>query len=155
MPIELFGGVQRLITNASEKGNIRVQVGRRICQKCGKESPFIRCHHRVLDEYGEPKVGNMPRKDQMTPSKSNNGRRRGEIQSIPLDSVLEDVRIRMGMARLPAQVKCVKKLTSKIQTPEPIEKGILRALHNVPVFRDGTTRYDMSDVPVTHFRRRN
>ena len=88
----------------------------------------------------------------MTPSKSNNGRRRGEIQSIPLDSVLEDLRIRMGMARLPAQVKCVKKLTSKIQTPEPIEKGILRALHNVPVFRDGTTRYDMSDVPVTHFR---
>lgn len=153
MPIELFGGVQRLITNASEKGNIRVQVGRRICQKCGKESPFIRCHHRVLDEYGEPKIGETCHgRTEMTPSTSNNGRRRGEIQSIPLDSVLEDVRIRMGMARLPAQVKCVKKLTSKIQTPEPIEKGILRALHNVPVFRDGTTRYDMSDVPVTHFR---
>ena len=43
----------------------------------------------------------------MTPSKSNNGRRRGEIQSIPLDSVLEDLRIRLGLARLPAQVKCV------------------------------------------------
>ncbi len=155
MPIELFGGVQRLITNASEKGNIRVQVGRRICQKCGKESPFIRCHHRVLDQYGQPKVGETCQgRTEMTPSSSNKGRRRGEIQSIPLDSVLEDVRIRMGMARLPAQVKCVKKLTSKMQTPEPIEKGILRALHNVPVFRDGTTRYDMSDVPVTHFRPR-
>ena len=155
MPIDLFGGVQRLITNASEKGNIRVQMGRRICQKCGKESPFIRCHHRILDEYNQPKVGETCQgRTEMTPSQNNNGRRRGELQSIPLDSILEDLRIRMGMARLPAQVKCVKKLTSKIQTPEPIEKGILRALHDVPVFRDGTTRYDMSDVPVTHFRPR-
>ena len=32
------------------------------------------------------------------------------------------------------------------------EKGILRAKHGVSVFRDGTSRFDMSDVPVSHFR---
>ena len=26
--------------------------------------------------------------------------------------------------------------------------------HELPVFRDGTVRYDMSDVPITHFRPR-
>ena len=45
----------------------------------------------------------------------------------------------------------MKKLSSKNQTPEPIAKGILRAKHKLPVFRDGTIRFDMSDVPVTHF----
>ena len=38
------------------------------------------------------------------------------------------------------------------QTPEPLEKGILRARNELSVFRDGTARYDMIDVPVTHFR---
>ncbi len=46
----------------------------------------------------------------------------------------------------------MKELISKLQTPEPIEKGILRAKHNLSVFRDGTARYDMIDVPVTHFK---
>ena len=41
--------------------------------------------------------------------------------------------------------------SSKHRIPEPIEKGILRAHHKLPVFRDGTIRYDMSDVPLTHF----
>ena len=56
------------------------------------------------------------------------------------------------MDRLPKKIKAVKGLFSEEQTPEPIEKGILRALHGVSVFRDGTSRFDMSDVPVTHFR---
>ena len=56
------------------------------------------------------------------------------------------------MDRLPKKIKAVKGLFSEDQTPEPIEKGILRALHGVSVFRDGTSRFDMSDVPVTHFR---
>ena len=47
-PIALEGGNQRLISNASAKGSIRVQMGKRICSKCGKESPFIQCHHPVL-----------------------------------------------------------------------------------------------------------
>ena len=45
----------------------------------------------------------------------------------------------------------MKKIASKDQTPEAIEKGILRAKYDLPVFRDGTVRFDMSDVPVTHF----
>jgi DNA polymerase II large subunit len=49
-------------------------------------------------------------------------------------------------------VKCVKGLISAACTPEPLEKGVLRARHGLPVFRDGTIRFDMSDVPVTHFR---
>ncbi|MCJ7572593.1 MAG: hypothetical protein MUO82_12100 [Candidatus Thermoplasmatota archaeon] len=41
---------------------------------------------------------------------------------------------------------------SKHKTPEPLEKGILRAKHNVYVFKDGTIRFDMTDAPLTHFK---
>ncbi len=150
-PLALEGGNQRLISNAAGKGSIRVQLGKRICSTCGKESPFIQCHHRIVDPSGIPKVGETcGGRTDMKPS-TGNTRRRGEMQSVPLESVLEDAQLRIGMDRLPQQVKCVKELKSRNQTPEPIEKGLLRAKYNLPVFRDGTVRFDMSDVPVTHF----
>ena len=153
-PIELNGGNQRLLNNALDKGTIRVQVGRRVCSVCEKESPFIRCHHRALDEFGEGKAGEACEGRTLPKAANSKARRRGEVQSIRMAEMVEDARIRLGIDRLPNQVKCMKKLNSKEQTPEPIEKGILRAKHQLPVFRDGTVRYDMSDVPVTHFRPR-
>ena len=151
-PIDLTGGNQRLMSIAAEKQTIRVQMGRRVCKKCGKESPFIVCHHRLLDEYGQERVGeNCGGRTVMKSSENSNRRRRGEIQSVRLDTILEDARIRLGMDRIPRTVKCMKKIASKDQTPEAIEKGLLRAKFQLPVFRDGTVRFDMSDVPVTHF----
>ena len=49
-------------------------------------------------------------------------------------------------------LKGVIGLTSKHKTPEPLEKGILRAKHGIVTFKDGTVRYDMSDLPLTHIR---
>ena len=46
-------------------------------------------------------------------------------------------------------LKGVKGLSSANKTPEPMEKGILRAKHGVSSFKDGTVRYDMTDLPVT------
>ena len=153
-PIELNGGNQRLLDNAVQQRTIRVQLGRRTCETCKRESPFLRCHHRTVDAYGEGKAGEACGGVTVADEGSSKARRRGEVQSVRVDDMVEDARIRLGLDRLPAQVKCMKKLNSRDQTPEAIEKGILRAKHNLPVFRDGTVRYDMSDVPVTHFRPR-
>ena len=71
---------------------------------------------------------------------------------MPLSSIMEVKRRALGMDRLPKKIKAVKGLISIAQTPEPLEKGLLRAKHGVSVFRDGTARYDMSDVPITHFK---
>ncbi len=151
-PIDLTGGNQRLMSIAVQKQTIRVQMGRRICSKCGKESPFVICHHRLLDDNGQERVGvNCRGRTAMRENENSKRRRRGEIQSVRLDTILEDARIRLGLDRIPRAVKCMKKLASKDQTPEAIEKGLLRAKFELPVFRDGTVRYDMSDVPVTHF----
>lgn len=49
-------------------------------------------------------------------------------------------------------LRCCEKLTSRVKTPEILEKGILRRKHGISLFRDGTIRYDMTDIPLTHFR---
>lgn len=52
------------------------------------------------------------------------------------------------------ELKGVMGLISKERVVEPLEKGILRAKNNIFVFRDGTIRYDMIDLPLTHFKPR-
>ncbi len=49
-------------------------------------------------------------------------------------------------------VKGVKGMISREKAIEIIDKGIIRAQHELFVFKDGTVRYDMIDLPLTHFR---
>ena len=151
-PIDNNGGNQRLLTNAAQKKDIRIQLGVRTCTKCGKKSPLLSCHHRNLDQYqspitGEKCGGRTEFKNELSP----NRRRRGEMTTIPIATIIDDAMITLNLERLPSNIKCMKKIASKNQTPEALEKGILRAKYDLPVFRDGTIRFDMSDVPVTHF----
>lgn len=152
-PIELSGGNQRLLTNAADKQDIRVQLGLRTCTTCGKKSPMLSCHHRKVNQYGETIVGEKcGGRTEFKKDLEANRRRRGEITTVPIASMIEDAMITLGLERIPNNIKCMKKIASKNQTPEALEKGILRAKYDIPVFRDGTVRFDMSDVPVTHFK---
>ena len=148
-PIGENGGSQKLLIQAAKKGRIRVEMSRRICQDCGKESPNLICHNRKLE--GEPIECGGKTVERKTRGSSSR-RRRGERTTVDLDKLLEVKRRSLDLDRLPALIKAQKELLSEAQTPEPIEKGILRAKHGVSVFRDGTSRYDMIDVPVTHFK---
>ena len=65
------------------------------------------------------------------------------------DEALESVGLRPTEFEI---CKGVKGLTSSAKVPEPLEKGILRARHDVSAFKDGTIRYDMTDLPVTAVR---
>ncbi|MEK6987723.1 MAG: DNA polymerase II large subunit [Candidatus Thermoplasmatota archaeon] len=127
-PIGHEGGPQRLLSEAVRKETIEVEVGLRVCQKCGKRWFLPRCScggHTV------------PR----------NGPAR---QRIPLPEVLRQALERLGEAKAP-EIKAVQGMISRTKTPEPLEKGILRAKHEIFVFKDGTTRYDMTNLPLTHF----
>ena len=53
---------------------------------------------------------------------------------------------------IPELVKGVKGLMNETKTPEILEKGILRAKHDLSVFKDGTIRFDVTNAPLTHFK---
>ncbi|MCX6774064.1 MAG: DNA polymerase II large subunit [Candidatus Micrarchaeota archaeon] len=48
-------------------------------------------------------------------------------------------------------IKGVEGLMSSSKIPERLEKGFLRAKHGVYIFKDGTSRFDATDMPLTHF----
>ena len=110
-PIELNGGNQRLMSVASQKKDIRTQLGSRTCTKCQKKSPFITCHHRKKDRYGEGLPGEVcGGRTEFNTELAQNRRRRGELMTVPIESALEDARIRLGIDRLPKTIKCMKKI---------------------------------------------
>ena len=152
-PLDINGGNQRLMKNALLKKEIRIQLGSRKCSKCSRRSPMLRCHHRRRNEFGEKIIGENcgGRTEKEVSSQRKGARRRGELQTVPIDDIAEDARVNLGLDRIPERMKCLKKLMSRDQTPEAMEKGFLRAKFKLPVFRDGTVRYDMSDVPLSHF----
>ncbi len=136
-PIGGAGGNQRQIRDAAAQGSIEVEVGERLCAQCGRKN------WRTFCECG----GHT----EVAPKAPRDGFER-EMTTIKLREELERARAALSMGRLPAQVKGVVGVINKDKVPEPLEKALLRAKHGLWVFKDGTVRYDMTDVPVTHFR---
>lgn len=56
------------------------------------------------------------------------------------------------MKTYPDLIKGVRGTSNKDHIPEHLAKGILRAKHDVHVNKDGTIRYDMTQLPITHFK---
>jgi len=52
---------------------------------------------------------------------------------------------------VPDDIKGVMGMSSGYKYPEPIEKGVLRAANDISVFKDGTIRFDATDMPLMHF----
>ena len=132
-PIGNYGGNQRLIRDAADLIKIDVEAGVRICPECKKKTHRIFCTCGAHTECFNGKI---------------------EMQEINLAEELKLAQKNVNERTLPVTIKGVIGTISKNKTPEPLEKGILRAKHNVPVFKDGTIRFDMTDAPITHFKPR-
>jgi DNA polymerase II large subunit len=160
-PVGDEGGSRRSFQEASankdysnrEGGVISAELGRRRCSVCGAETYKNRCDcggHTVA-------VYTCPHCGRETDRVVCPGCEIGTVcsQTVPLNireeyaQALAALGMREGEVKL---VKGVKGLISREKAVEPIEKGILRAKHDIFVFKDGTVRYDMIDLPLTHIR---
>ncbi|MFB6112608.1 MAG: DNA-directed DNA polymerase II large subunit [Halodesulfurarchaeum sp.] len=163
-PIGDAGGDQRDVSKAAENGDdidgtqgtVEVDVGIRSCPACGIETHEARCPEcetRTERQYECAECG-----IEVTPDET------GRAECPKCGSTIDGVRTRSLDLRSEYRealsnvgerenafdiLKGVKGLTSAAKTPEPLEKGILRAKHDVSAFKDGTVRYDMTDLPVT------
>ncbi|RXK50426.1 DNA polymerase II large subunit [Halorientalis pallida] len=166
-PIGEAGGNQRDVSKAADagdavegtQGEIEVQVGRRECTDCGTRTYHARCP----DCNGVTDAVYVCRDCDIEVEPDPSGRaecHRCESLASPVQyetiNVREQFRDALDSVGLRENafdiVKGVKGLSSKTKTPEPIEKGILRSKHGVSAFKDGTVRYDMTDLPVTAVR---
>ncbi len=152
-PVGQYGGKSRDVYKAAQAGRVRVEVVRRRCRECGAQGYEARCRCGGEMEIQRACTSCGAQAGEEEASCRRCGGRvewYGE-QEVDLGSRLRLAEERAG--RLNGEVvRGVIGMTSKFKIPEPLEKGLLRAKHGVYVFKDGTARFDATDVPLTHFR---
>lgn len=124
------GGLKRDLLVAAKAKGVTAEVARRRCDDCQREGPWPRC---VCGGHTH-ETGAPP-----------------DERPVMLGNELQLALKRLQVGA-PDEVKGVMGLMSKSKTPEMVAKGILRAIHEVYVFKDGTIRFDATDAPLTHFR---
>lgn len=58
----------------------------------------------------------------------------------------------LGEKVYPDLIKGIRGTSNKNHLVEHLAKGVLRAKHRIYVNKDGTTRYDCTELPITHFK---
>jgi DNA polymerase II large subunit len=135
-PVGNEAGSQRLLKKTFST-TVGVNSPPRECPDCHKVIPFLHCPDCMTET--------------MRRSSSENGR---DFMQLNTKDDAERAARMIGFTSVDMlpDMKGVKGLISKEKIPERLEKGLLRAKHEVFVFRDGTIRYDMTDITLTHFR---
>jgi DNA polymerase II large subunit len=151
------GSSKAAAENASEidahyLGIIDVDVGVRRCPTCLNTTYQTRCECGGFTEpvIFCPACSRDLRDGGACPKCSRQGVSH-RIQSVDLRKVYQQALARLDETPRFDRFKGVLGLISKNKTPESLEKGILRAKHEIFVFKDGTCRYDLTDLPTTHF----
>ncbi len=106
----------------------------RVCEKCGsRTSRFFNCRICGKTESCAHSPDAFARK------------------AVSIKHYFDDACRRIKCTTYPDLIKGVRGTSNRDHTPENLLKGILRAKYNIYVNKDGTTRYDMSELPITHF----
>ncbi|MBS7643541.1 DNA polymerase II large subunit [Candidatus Bathyarchaeota archaeon] len=150
-PIGLAGGPHRDLAEAARKEVIQVEIVRRRCPSCNNVTINLVCPHCGVETSLEKVCPNCGRTINEEICPVCKGRARYyERRQVNVSELLRYACKKLGEDK-PIPVKAVKGLMSETRTPELIEKGILRAKHGLTVFKDGTTRFDATNAPLTHF----
>ncbi len=148
-PVGDEGGRMRSLQAALEKGVITAQFPLFFCKACKKGTIYHRCHK--CNELSEPRYacqqcGIIERQCNHGTGVSFSHRQ------LQLKEYYENAIRKSKSTFLPELVKGVRGTSNKSHVPEHLVKGILRAKYGLPVNKDGTTRYDMIEMPITHFK---
>ncbi|PHQ40032.1 DNA polymerase II large subunit [Halorubrum persicum] len=165
-PINEAGGPQRDVAEAASvmddtghRGRLDLEVSDRVCPECGEHTYRAQCpdceiHTDLHYECGD--CGTVCEPDEA--GRVECPRCEWEVtaatrQEVDLNDAYRSALGNVGERESAFEIlKGVQGLTSRNKTPEPIEKGVLRAKNGVTSFKDGTVRYDMTDLPVTSVR---
>lgn len=156
-PIGLLGGNTRSINKAmnvtSEKNELlEAEICAYECGKCGKLTHLAfcpKCNERTFKIKICPKCSHKIENEKC--GKCGANAVHYLKRKINLEEIIEDAEKNLGI-KMPELVKGVKGIINEDKVCEPIEKGMLRARHDLHIFRDGTIRYELINAPLTHFK---
>jgi DNA polymerase II large subunit len=150
-PVGEEGGRHRSFQSALEKGTIRAEFPLYHCEKCNQQrinKLCEKCNQATLKKYSCKICGIIDNED----CKKHGKAATFKIQDLNITDYFNTLLNRLKTKVYPDLIKGVRGTSNKDHLPEPLMKGILRAEQNIYVNKDGTTRYDMTQLPITGFK---
>jgi len=150
-PVGTEGGRLRSFEEASNVGYVTCEIPKFYCEKCKKEVLFgicDTCFQPTKQMYYCPicKEWSLEKECERHGERKVYGPQKIEIKEL-YNTWIKN----LGVGK-PEILKGVRGTSSKNHVPEHFAKGILRAKSKIAVNKDGTIRYDVSEVPLTHFK---
>ena len=153
-PVGVEGGRFRSVNAAEEMGFVKAEFPIYFCTKCNKESIYYIC-----EECGQPTKALHYCKEchQKFGSRVCPEHKIGQrycVQNLDVKHYLKKAAEHLGLSieEIPTLIKGVKGTSNENHIPENLAKGILRAKYGLCVNKDGTIRYDVTELALTHFR---
>ena len=152
-PVGSEGGRLRSVQAACEIGSVKGDFPIYFCKKCNKETIFRICE--TCGEICEKLIYCSECAETLAnPCKTHEKSRFFYTRPINLNYYLECAREKLGISKenMPLLIKGVRGTSSENHTTERLEKGILRALFDLQVNKDGTIRFDATEMPLVSFK---
>ncbi|MBU0461356.1 MAG: DNA polymerase II large subunit [Nanoarchaeota archaeon] len=149
-PVGEEGGRLRCFQSALEAGKIRAEFSIYKCDNCNRETVLRVCE--VCDQKTRKlhfcKICGVIEEPQC---------KHGDALSymkkdIDIQYYFKQMLKKLDTTTYPDLIKGVRGTSNREHIAEHPMKGILRAKHSISVNKDGTIRYDCSELPVTHFK---
>jgi DNA polymerase II large subunit len=155
-PVGDEGGRLRSFQSALEIGKITAEFPVYYCSKCDKETIFPLCEicdKKTKRKYFCKHCGLLSEKcKKKDPRGNTHPSALYRLKYIDITQLFKVCLKKLNMDSYPDLIKGVRGTSNQDHTPEHPIKGILRAKYDVYVNKDGTTRYDMTQLPITHFK---
>jgi DNA polymerase II large subunit len=151
-PVSLAGGSHRDLMQAAKKGPVFIEVSKRKCPSCKAFTFKVKCPDCGCETIAEkicPRCGRALKGNICPTCKAKAVEY--QRQAFNFRELLKGACGLLGVS-FPKLLRGVKGLTNADKTPEIIEKGVLRAKHDLSVYKDGTIRFDATNAPLTHFK---
>ncbi len=151
-PVGKEGGRLRSFQSALEKGKITAEFPTYYCSNCGKESIYKICEYCNNRNKARYFCRGCNKEIDYEECEKHGVAYSYKLQYIDIKEYLKMTIKKLGNRGLPELVKGVRGTSNKRHVPEHLSKAILRAYYDLYVNKDGTIRYDMTEMPITTFK---
>lgn len=152
-PVGEEGGRLRSVQEAVEFGSVTAEFPNYFCEDCNKDSVYPVCEDCKMNCK---KLSYCRECEKMYSGKCEQHDLGSEYSQKKVDirALFEKAKKQLGLRGEDIQIvlKGVKGTSNKDHSCEHLAKGLLRAKYNLNVNKDGTIRYDMTEMPLTHFK---
>jgi len=154
-PVGKEGGRFRSVQAACEEGRVRSSFPLYYCEKCKKETIYPLCENcetkcRKRYYFFEDKEKSFNKINERYEEEG----KQYSYQELDINHYFEKAVEKLGLAKseVPFLIKGVKGTSSTEHAMENLAKGILRARYDLQVNKDGTIRFDGTELPIVYFK---